>query len=66
MARNNSMLPLPTRGGPGRLIAGLVVVALVALALRDPIGSAEAVRSIFAGLGHAVDSLGVFAQQFKR
>jgi hypothetical protein len=66
MARNNSMFPMPSGRGPGRLIVGLVLLALLVLALRDPVGTAHTVRAAVAGLGRALDSFGVFVQQVKQ
>ncbi|MEV6607459.1 hypothetical protein [Kutzneria sp. NPDC051319] len=66
MARNSSMLPMPSRRGPGRLIVGLILLALLVLALRDPVGTAHTVRAAFAGLGRVLDSFGVFVQQVKQ
>lgn len=62
MAKKQTMMPLPTGGGTGRRLLGLVVIGvLVALVIRDPAGSATAARQLLGWGGTALDSLATFA-----
>ena len=66
MARKSTMMPMSTGRGPGRFIAGLIVVVLLALAIHDPVGAAHTARSIFGGFQHALDAFGQFGAAVSR
>ena len=66
MARKNTMMPMSTGRGPGRFVAGLVVVVLLALAIHAPVGAAHTARSIFSGIGHVLDAFGQFGLAVSR
>jgi hypothetical protein len=58
MARNTLM---PTTGkGPGRIVATVVVVALLVMVVRDPVGAAHAARALGTWIGGVLDALGRF------
>ena len=62
MARNMQMMPSTGRGVAGKVVAFLIVVALLTLLVHDPIGFAHAVRSVFAALGAAADTIDTFSK----
>ncbi|WP_167969128.1 hypothetical protein [Lentzea indica] len=63
MTKKQTMMPLPGGGKTGRRLAVLlIVVTLVALVIRDPIGTATAVRQLAAWGGAAVDGFATFVE----
>lgn len=59
MARNNTMFPVP-KGGTGRLLGILIVLVLLVLVIKDPVGAAAGVHKVWSGLNGFLDSLGRF------
>jgi hypothetical protein len=63
MARNMQMMPTTGRGGAGGKIVGLLIlVVLLTLLVRDPVGFAHGVRAVFVAVGHMADALDRFGQ----
>jgi hypothetical protein len=70
MARRTTMMqPMINGGGGGtgrRVLTVLVVLVLVALVLRDPIGAAHTVQLLAEWAGDALDALGKFGSALSR
>lgn len=63
MAKKQTMMPLPAGGRTGRrLLVLLLVVTMVALIIRDPVGAATAVRQLATWGGAALDGFAAFAE----
>jgi hypothetical protein len=62
MSRKTAIMPTMTAGGVGgRVITTLVMLALLTLVLRDPIGSAHTVHALLGWAGSVIDGLATFA-----
>jgi hypothetical protein len=67
MARKATMMPMANGGGTGRrVVVTLVVLTLVALVLRDPVGAAGTVEQVGEWFGVVVDSLARFGEALAR
>jgi hypothetical protein len=63
------MLPVMSGGRSrtgGRIITAVVVVALLALVVRDPVGAAATVERIWTFSGHVLDALTQFGNALSR
>lgn len=61
MAKNQTMMPLPTGGGTGRrVVLSLVALAMLALVIRDPAGAAVITRQLATWGGAVLDGLVAF------
>ena len=61
MGRKQSMVPTMSGSGSGRRLVGvLVVLVLLGLVLRDPIGTAHKVHQLAAWASTALDALASF------
>jgi NAD(P)-dependent dehydrogenase (short-subunit alcohol dehydrogenase family) len=69
MARRSTTMPVITGGGSGigrRVVTALVVLVLLALVLREPVGAAHAVQRLAGWAGDVVDALGTFGSALSR
>jgi hypothetical protein len=61
MARRTAMMPMASGSGLGRRVVGtLVVLGLLALVIRDPVGAAHTVQQLAGWATDALDSLEKF------
>lgn len=64
MARKTTMAPMVgADGGLGRkIVTGLVVLAVLAMVIKDPAGSAHTVVAVLRWAGDVVEALSTFGQ----
>jgi hypothetical protein len=62
-------MPVVAGGGSGigqRLVTALIVLVLLALVLRDPVGAAHTVQRLAGWASDVVDALGTFGSALSR
>ena len=61
MSRRTAMMPMTAGGAAGRVVGALVIIVLLTLVVRDPIGSAHGFRTLLGWAGDVIDGLATFA-----
>jgi hypothetical protein len=63
MAKKTTMMPMAGGGGVGhKIVAGLVLLTILAMVIHDPMGSAHTVVGIVEWVGGVIDAFSAFGR----